>query len=115
MQALFMSQKKHNFPFPVQRALVKLGQDIRNARRRRRIQIELMAKRASVARSTINNIEKGDPGVGIGIYVTVLFILGMLDRLTTIADAAYDKVGLDLEEESLPQRIRYPKIKNYES
>lgn len=106
-----MSQRKHNLPFPVKRALIKLGQDIRNARKRRRIQIELMAERAMVARSTINKIEKGDPGVSMGVYATVLFILGMLDRLSDIADISYDKVGLDLEDETLPQRIRYTKIK----
>lgn len=102
-----MSKRKHNLPLPVVRALVKLGQDIRDARRRRRIQIEILADRASVARSTLHKIEKGDPGVGLGLYATVLYVLGMLDRWAEIADVTFDRVGLDLEEENLPQRIRH--------
>ena len=104
-----MGQRKHSLPLPVVRALVKLGQDIRDARRRRRIQIEVLAERASIARSTFHKVEKGDPGVGLGIYATVLFVLGRLDRLAEIADVTTDKVGLELEEENLPQRIRHPK------
>ena len=104
-----MSKRKHNLPLPVMRALVKIGQDIRDARRRRRIQIEVMAERASVARSTLHKVEKGDPGVGLGTYATVLFVLGLLDRLAAIADVTADRVGLELEEENLPQRIRYAK------
>src|SRR5450759_3915412 len=104
-----MSKRKHNLPLPVVRALVKLGQDIRDARRRRRIQIAVMADRASMARSTLHKVEKGDPGVGMGIYATVLFVLGMLDRLAEIADVTADRVGLELEDENLPQRIRHPK------
>lgn len=104
-----MSKRKHVLPLPVVRALRKLGQDIRDARRRRRIQIEIMAERASIARSTLHKIEKGDPGVGLGLYATVLFVLGMLDRWAEIADVTTDRVGLDLEDENLPQRIRHPK------
>lgn len=104
-----MSKRKHNLPLPVMRALVKIGQDIRDARRRRRIQIEIMAERASVARSTLHKVEKGDPGVGLGTYATVLFVLGLLDRLAAIADVTADRIGLELEEENLPKRIRYAK------
>ena len=104
-----MEKPIQNLPFPVMRTLLKLGLDIRNARLRRRIQIELLAERASIARSTLHKIEKGNPGVCMGSYATVLFVLGMLDKLAVIADAVTDKVGLDLEEERLPKRIRYPR------
>ena len=36
----------------------------------------------------------------------VLFILGMTDRLAELADVRSDEVGLQLEEENLPKRIR---------
>jgi hypothetical protein len=35
-----------NTPIPVKRALTKLGQDLRDARKRRRIPMELAAERA---------------------------------------------------------------------
>jgi DNA-binding XRE family transcriptional regulator len=68
-----------------------------------------MAERASISRTTLNKVEKGDPGVSLGIYATVLFVLGLSDRLANLADIRTDTVGLHLEEENLPQRIRRSK------
>lgn len=96
-------------PIPVRRALRKLGHDIRDARRRRRIPVAIMAERASISRTTLNKVEKGDPGVSLGTYATVLFVLGLIDRLGELADARHDSVGLELEEEHLPERIRHPR------
>ena len=104
--------KKNPFsevPIPVGRALRKLGHDIRDARRRRRIPVAILAERASVSRTTLNKVEKGEPGVSLGIYATVLFVLGMIDRLADVADPRHDSVGLELEEENLPERIRLPR------
>jgi len=93
-------------PIPVRRALRKLGQDMRDARRRRRIPAAIAAQRASISRTTLVKIEKGDPGVAIGLYATVLFVMGMEGRLGDLAAPKSDAVGLQLEEERLPQRIR---------
>lgn len=93
-------------PIPVRRALRKLGNDLRDARRRRRIPVAIAAQRASISRTTLLKIEKGDPGVALGLYATVVFVMGMLDRLADLADPKFDSVGLQLEEEHLPQRIR---------
>src|SRR5215469_4588267 len=93
-------------PLPVSRALRKLGHDIRDARRRRRLQVAILAERASISRTTLNRIEKGDPAVSFGNYSTVLFALGMVDRLADIADPRHDTVGFELDEEHLPTRIR---------
>ena len=51
-------------------------------------------------------IEKGDPSVAVGLYATVLFALNIVDTLANVADVKNDAVGLQLEEENLPQRIR---------
>ena len=93
-------------PLPVKRALSKLGADIKSARLRRRITTTLMAERAFIARSTLQKVEQGDPGVSLGVYATVLFILGLSDRIADLADGGSDSVGLQLEEERLPQRVR---------
>ena len=98
-------------PVPVKHALRKLGRDIRDARKRRRIPVALAAQRASISRTTLVKLEKGDPGVAMGIYATVLFVLGLADRLADIADPKNDPVGLQLEEEHLPQRIRGPRAR----
>ena len=98
--------RNKRLPLPVLRVLRKLGGDIRDARLRRRVPTKIMAERASVSRTTLNKVEKGDPGVSLGIYATVLFVLGLVDSLGDLADIRGDAVGLELVEESLPQRIR---------
>lgn len=100
-----------SIPLPVVRALRKLGGDIRDARLRRRIPTTTMAQRASISRTTLAKVEKGDPGVQLGIYATVLFVLGLTNRIGDLADVRHDSAGLELEEERLPQRIRLPSLK----
>jgi DNA-binding XRE family transcriptional regulator len=96
-------------PLPVRKALAKLGADIRAARLRRRIPTTLMAQRAFITRTTLGKVEKGDPGVSLGIYATVLFILGMSSRLEDLVDSRNDALGLQLEEERLPKRVGSPR------
>jgi transcriptional regulator with XRE-family HTH domain len=96
-------------PTPVTRTLLKLGQDIKDARRRRRIPVALMATRAAISRTTLNKIEKGHPGVSLGHYATVLFVLGMIDSLANLIDIRNDSIGIELDEENLPKRIRKKK------
>jgi DNA-binding XRE family transcriptional regulator len=93
-------------PIPVKRALAKLGADIRTARIRRRITHDIMAERAFIDPKTLIRVERGDPAVSLGIYGSVLFVLGLTDRLAEIADLRGDQVGLQLGEEQLPQRVR---------
>ena len=104
-------RKKIHLPIPVQIALRSLGKNISNARRRRRIAMELMSERAGFSRITLYKIEKGDPSVSMGAYASALFVLGMTDHLVLIADASRDIVGRELEEENLPKRIRVPQGK----
>ena len=73
-----------NLPIPVIKSLRKVGKDISDARRRRRITIMLMAERAGVSRATIGKIEKGDSTTSIGGYASVLFVLGMTHRLSRL-------------------------------
>ena len=99
-------KSRHRTPIPVARAIRKLGHDIRDARLRRRIPVAILAERASISRMTLSKVEKGDPGVSLGTYATVLFALGLAERLADVADPRHDAVGLELEEERLPKRIR---------
>jgi hypothetical protein len=107
------SHSSFAMPVPAARAVRKLGHDIRDARRRRCIPVAIMAQRASISRTTLNKLEKGDPGVSLGSYATVLFVLGMVDRIADLADLKHDAVGLELEGEHLPRRIRLPAPKRH--
>ena len=68
-----------------------------------------MAQRAMISRTTLVKVERGDQGVSMGIYSTVLFVLGMTERIANLADATQDRTGLDLEREKLPKRISSPR------
>jgi transcriptional regulator with XRE-family HTH domain len=96
-------------PVSLTRALAKLGHDLAAARKRRRLTMALTAERALISRTTLARVERGDPGVSMGIYGTVLFVLGMGVRIGDLADIRTDEVGIALDEERLPQRVRLPK------
>lgn len=98
-----------SLPLPVRRLLKKVGADIADARRRRRISTLTMCQRAMISRPTLAKIENGNPDVSVGRYAAVLFVLGMTDRLGDVADPAHDQLGLDLESENLPKRIYAPR------
>lgn len=100
---------KHPLSAPAIRSLRLLGEDIKNARRRRRIQAALLAERAGISRITLGKIEKGDPSVSMGGYASVLFSLALIKQLETIVHSNHDIVGRELEEDRLPKRIRHPK------
>lgn len=93
----------HNPPAAVRRALRKLGVDIHDARRRRRLPMAVVAERAFTSRSTLQKIEAGDTNVSIGIYAGVLQALGLLEGLSQIADIGHDSVGQVLASAELPK------------
>lgn len=100
------SKAQSALPLTVKRALATLGRDISTARRRRNMTIATLAERAFIGRNTVTRVERGDAGVALGIYATVLFVLGLADRLASLADPTTDQVGLTLAEEQLPKRVR---------
>ncbi len=93
-------------PKPARNALVKLGGDITVARKKRRISTVSMAERAFISRGTLHKVEKGDPSVSMGIYATVLAILGLAEGLGDLADRRGDTLGLDIDEDRLPKKVQ---------
>ncbi len=101
--------KNNIIPLPVLKTLKILGQNIRNARLRRRITMKLLAERAGINVLTLAKVERGNESTSIGNYASVLFSLGMIDQLKNIGDIANDLVGRMLDEERLPKRIKIKK------
>ena len=89
-------KKTNIIPIPAKKALQKLGEDIREARIRRRISMQLMSERAGISRPTLKKVELGDETTSIGIYAKVIFILGLEKNLANIADIRNDNVGIML-------------------
>ena len=96
-------------PTGIRRSLSKFGHDLAVARRKRHLTIGMMAERTGLAKSTYARIEKGDPTVGMGAYAMALFVLGFGEALGNLTDARRDEVGLLLDEERLPKRVRVRK------
>ena len=72
--------KKKQILFPKhQLILEQLGENIKLARKRRKLTAEQLAERAGMVRMTLYQIEKGNPGVAIGAYFNVLRVLGVQD------------------------------------
>ena len=79
--------------------LSELGENIKLARRRRRLSLLQVAERAGIARSTLGLIEKGAPGVSMSAYLQVLFVLGLEKDLLNVA--ANDPLGRKLQDARL--------------
>ena len=105
-----MRKVRPPLPLGVLEALGELGAGLRDLRRRRRIPVTAAADRVLISRSTLYKVERGDPGVSLGIYATVLQGYGMLDRLAGLAEVRFDQLGLALETARLPRRIRTPRV-----
>jgi DNA-binding XRE family transcriptional regulator len=70
----YMTHAQH-WPQPVQDSLELIGELIRHARKAAELTIAQVAERANVERKTIARLEQGDPGIRLGLFVTVLWLL----------------------------------------
>lgn len=76
-----------------------LGENIRLARKRRRLTAIQVSERAGIARSTLQLIERGEAGVAMSSYLQVLFVLGLDKDLLKVA--ADDPLGRKLQDAEL--------------
>ena len=107
---LMQSTAVDSLPPKLRRSLAKLGGDIAAARRKRSLTAVMMAERIGSAKSTYLKVEKGDPSVSTGVYAMALFVLGFGDAVGDIVDPRRDDVGLLLDAERLPKRVRSRKM-----
>ena len=85
-----------------------MGEQIKLARLRRNLSVELVAARAGISRASLWNVEKGSPSVAIGIYAAVLHALNNMDKDFLLV-AKDDVMGRRLQDLNLPVRKRAPK------
>ena len=81
------------------RLLVEVGKQIKLARLRRKISCEMAAERAKISRVTLWKIEKGDPTVSMGAYLSVLFALRLERDILFLAKD--DDMGRALQDKEL--------------
>jgi transcriptional regulator with XRE-family HTH domain len=78
--------------------LEQMGENVKLARKRRKLTAVQVAERAGIARSTLYLVEKGDSSVSMGVYFNVLRVLGLQnDFLKLAADDEFGRKLQDLE------------------
>ncbi|SIT97423.1 DNA-binding transcriptional regulator, XRE-family HTH domain [Epilithonimonas bovis DSM 19482] len=76
--------------------LEQMGENIKLARKRRKLTAIQVAERAGIARSTLYLVEKGDSSVAMGAYFNVLRVLGLQNDFLKLA--ADDEMGRKLQD-----------------
>lgn len=89
--------KKRQVVFPKYNLLLEqMGENIKLARKRRKLTTIQVSERAGIARSTLYLIEKGDASVTLGAYFNVLRVLGLQNDIMKLA--ADDDFGRKLQD-----------------
>ena len=88
--------------------LETMGEQIKLARLRRQLSVELVAERAGISRATLWNVEKGSPSVAIGIYAAVLHALNNMDKDLLLV-AKDDEFGKKMQDMNMQVKKRAPK------
>ncbi|WP_417866130.1 helix-turn-helix domain-containing protein [Xanthomarina gelatinilytica] len=90
-------KSKKNIIFPKhQEIMERLGENIKLARKRRKLTTTQVSERADIDRTTLYQIEKGSSKVSIGAYFNVLRVLGLQDDFLKLA--ADDEFGRKLQD-----------------
>lgn len=92
-------KRKRQILFPkYQKILDQVGENIKLARKRRKLTTMQVAERADIDRSTLYEIEKGNPSVSMGAYFNTLRVLGLQnDFLKLAADDEYGRKLQDIQ------------------
>jgi transcriptional regulator with XRE-family HTH domain len=97
----------NKLPRAVAQDLKLVGEQIRLARLRRNLSMEQIAERATCSVPSVAAVENGKSTVSIGIYIRILYALGLNKDILHIA--ADDPLGRDLQDLKLPRRRRATK------
>ena len=91
-----MKPKKHKIFPQHMRYFEQLGENIKLARKRRKLTTKQVSERAGIDRTTLYYIEKGKPSVAIGAYFNVLRALNLHEDILKLA--ADDTLGRKLQD-----------------
>ena len=92
--------KRQNVLYPkAAKALQRLGENLRLARKRRKITAQMMSERANLSVMTLRALERGSPNVSMCNYMAVIACLGFEGDIAKVAEN--DVVGRDLQDAAL--------------
>jgi len=99
IQQIIMNSKKQVLFPRHQKILEQVGENIKLARKRRKLTTLQVAERAGIDRTTLYNIEKGKGTVSLAAYFNTLRVLGLQDDFLKLA--ADDTYGRKLQDLNL--------------
>jgi transcriptional regulator with XRE-family HTH domain len=91
-----MNSKKTILLPKYQKMFEQIGENIKLARKRRKLTTQQVAERAGIHRATLYRIEKGDPAVSIGLYFNVFRVLNLQNDFLKLAND--DEFGRKLQD-----------------
>lgn len=92
-----MMNSKKQIVFPKHKKILEVfGENVKLARKRRKLTMVQVAERADISRNTLYLIEKGSSGVSLGAVFNVLRALGLQDDFLKLA--ADDEFGKKLQD-----------------
>ena len=96
IQHLIMTLKRQVVFPKQQKILEQVGENIKLARKRRKLTTIQVAERAGIDRTTLYHIEKGRGSVSMAAYLNTLRVLGLQDDFLKLA--ADDILGRKLQD-----------------
>lgn len=85
-----------------------IGRNLRIARKRRGKTIAEAAEMVGVSSATIKRLETGEPSVKFAVYLALAEVFQLGEGIR-FAEPETDDIGLTLEKQRLPQRVRKKK------
>lgn len=95
-------------PVPARTRLgaARIGSHLATWRKLQSLTAEQVADRAGVTRDTLRRLERGEPTVGLDVFLNVSRVLGILDHVVQAVDPYETDLGRARADEALPKRVR---------
>ena len=95
-------------PYAVEKAIKRLGANLRTARLRRNLTIKDVADKIGTGPRAVSDAEQGKITTGIGVYTALLWTYDLLDPVEMLADPATDETGLAMSTRRERARAEKP-------
>jgi transcriptional regulator with XRE-family HTH domain len=91
----------------------EIGRNLQLARKRRRRTVRQAAEMIGTSASSVRRMEAGDPSVRIAVFLAALEVY-QLEESLRFAEPEDDVIGLTLDKQRLPERVRLKKEKKFD-
>jgi len=97
----------------MQERMQEIGRNLKLARKRRRKTLRQAAEMIGTSESSVRRMEAGDPSVRIATFLAAIEVYQLEDSLR-FAEPEDDVIGLTLDKQRLPKRVRMKKEKKFD-